>query len=56
MISETDFIFWKYVLEYGVFDERGNVVGVREDAPKEIKQSWEEYQKTEALAREKGLK
>ena len=56
MISGTDFIFWKYIRKYGVFNERGDVVGIKEYAPKEIKVSWKEYQKNEAEARKKGLK
>lgn len=56
IISGSDFVFWEYIDQYGVFDERGDLVGVKRDAPEEIKASWEEYQKVEAEARAKGLK
>ncbi len=56
MISGKDFLFWQHIDEYGVFDDFGNLVGIKEDSPEEIKKSWEEYQKVEVIAREKNLK
>ena len=57
MIDGSDFAFWDYIDEYGIIDEEeGVVIGLRDDAPEEAKKSWEEFEKLEALAIEKGLK
>ena len=46
MIDGASFVFWKYLKEYGIFDEELlEYVGFRDDAPEEVKKSWEEYQK-----------
>ena len=41
-----NFTFWDYAADYGIFSEvTGALIGFRDDAPEEIKKSWEEYLK-----------
>ncbi len=48
MTDDSHFIFWKYMEEYGIFDsEDGDFIDFRDDAPEEVKKSWEEYLKLE---------
>ena len=45
LIDCTKYIFIQYVKEYGIYDEDGCLVGMKETAPEEVKKSFEEYQK-----------
>ena len=57
MIERGNWIFWDYLKEYGIFDEELlEYVGLRDDAPEEVKKSWEEYQKLEEKWRAEGIK
>ena len=61
MISGDKFIFWKYSNEYGVRRggddvDAGELIGFRDDAPEEVKKSWEEYLEFERKNQELGLK
>ena len=57
MISGDKFIFWKYLDEYGIYDEElMEYVGLRDDTPDEVKKSWEEYLEFERKNQELGLK
>lgn len=41
-----DFAFWDYAVEYGIFSEAtGELIGFRDDAPAEAKDSWAEAKK-----------
>lgn len=57
MEMRGNWLFWDYLKEYGIFDEeRLEYVGLKDDAPEEVKKSWAEYQKLEAKWREEGTK
>ena len=43
MIDANKYKFFDYILEYGIFDEDGNIIGIKENAPLEIKESYEEF-------------
>lgn len=48
MTDDSHFIFWKYIDKYGVVDEKkGELIGFSDDAPEEVKKSWEEFLKLE---------
>lgn len=42
--------------EYGVFSETGFLVGIREDAPEDIKKEYAAYVKAKAEADKEGIK
>lgn len=50
-IPEREYVFWKYLRAYGIFNEKGDLIGFKKEAPEEVKKSWQEYLK----AREKWL-
>lgn len=61
MIRGDAFLFMKYEDEYGVFRNDGDVddgelIGFRDDAPEEVKKSWEEYLAFVKQCEERGLK
>lgn len=33
--------------QYLIFDEEGGAIGIREDAPDDLKKEWDEYSKVE---------
>ena len=41
--------------KYGVFDEDGWLIGVKEDTPANFKEAWSEDQKLYAEAEKKGI-
>ena len=55
MIERGNWIFWDYLEEYGIYDEDGSLTGFRDDAPEEVKKSWEEYQKLKEKWRAEGI-
>lgn len=50
----SEIVFWKYVKEYGIFDEMGTLVGLRDDAPEEAKKSYEDFCRIEKAAAARG--
>lgn len=41
--------------KWGVFDEDGDIVGIREDAPADVQASFDAMQETYAKAEEKNI-
>ena len=42
--------------EYAVFDDDGFISGIKEDAPKEVKDAYDQYQKEEKEAEKAKIK
>lgn len=43
MLASDSYLFMDYDEEYGIFRNDGELIGFREDAPEEVKRSWEKY-------------
>ena len=57
MIERGNWIFWDYLKEYGIYDEeKMEYVGLRDDAPEEVKKSYEEFEKMYNKALAEGIK
>ena len=50
MIAEP--IFWKYL----IFDDEGEMAGIKEDAPEDDKKEYEAFIKAERDLKEQGIK
>ncbi len=60
MLTSDSYLFIKYADEYGIIRNDGSIhsgelIGVRDDAPEEVKKSWEEFLKNRERDRELGL-
>ena len=55
LIDCTQYTFFPYVDDYGIFDEDGCLVGLKEEAPLEARESFEKYQKKCDEFEAKGL-
>ena len=56
MLMEHEYIFWEYIEDYGIFNEKGDLVSFQDDAPEEVKKSWEEYRKRAEVWKAEGIK
>ena len=48
--------WWYPIADYAVYDRRGIIIGVKEDAPEEIKQMWKKLQEQKEYGRRTGQK
>ena len=42
--------------DYAAFDEKGNLTGLREDAPKEVRKEYQRFLKAQEDAKKRGTK
>ena len=48
--------YYDYVIDYGIHNEDGELIGLREDAPPDVKKAFEEYVAEEKKIHEEAEK